>query len=108
MYFKTRSVCIYIFDRNYSYVPAHSGTNTVLCSFSAAARIRPDLTCTVKAHAPAFSILLANSTVSLGELKRRILALTGTERFLLRVLPIGGGQGRGIDGLQEHRVTVRG
>lgn len=64
-------------------------------------RSAADLTCTVKAHAPAFSILLANSTVSLGELKRRILALTGTERFLLRVLDdkrcqgIDGSQGEG-------------
>lgn len=44
------------------------------------------LTCTVNAHAPAFSILLANSTVSAGESRSRILVLTGTERFLLRVL----------------------
>lgn len=63
---------------------------TYSCCLSSIQRGRPDLTCTVKAHAPAFSILLANSTVSLGEPKRRILALTGTERFLLRVLSIDG------------------
>lgn len=49
-------------------------------------RVRTYLTCTVRAQAPAFSILLANSTVSLGVSSRRILALTGTERFLLKVL----------------------
>ena len=44
--------------------------------------------CTVKAQAPAFSILLANSTVSLGVSRRRILTLTGTDRFLRSVLEI--------------------
>ncbi len=46
----------------------------------------PHLMCTVKAQAPAFSILLANSTVSLGVSRRRIFVLTGTDRFLLSVL----------------------
>lgn len=60
----------------------------MLC-FDTSLMVAAYLTCTVKAHAPAFSILLANSTVSLSVSSSRILTLTGTDRFLLRVLDDG-------------------
>lgn len=51
-------------------------------------RIRDYRPWTARAETPVFSILLANSTVSCGDFKSRILQVTGVFKFLLNVVKI--------------------